>query len=84
MRTNTYRSIPVIEPISVTLDPTDGSINLQDCNGDEMAAILTISATTWRIIVREVARAKRDAALARLESSIHRTPPCSQTSPPAS
>jgi len=60
-------SVPVIDPITVTLDPADGSITLQDYNGDEMAAMLTISATTWRIIVREVARANREAALAQLE-----------------
>ena len=63
----THRSVPVIDPITVTLDPADGSITLQDYNGDEMAAMLTISATTWRIIVREVARANREAALAQLE-----------------
>jgi hypothetical protein len=72
MKTDHTRcSVPVIEPICVTLDPADGSITLQDFNGDEMAAMLTISAATWRIVVREVARAKRDAALARLERSIH-------------
>ncbi len=64
MKTNhTHRSVPVIDPIGVTLDPADGSITLQDYNGDEMAAVLTISATTWRIIVREVARANREAVL---------------------
>jgi hypothetical protein len=67
MKANTYRSVPVIDPITVTLDPADGSITLQDYNGDEMAAMLTISATTWRIVVREVARANREAALAQLE-----------------
>ena len=67
MKANTYRPVPVIDPISVTLDPADGSITLQDYNGDEMAAMLTISATTWRIVVREVARANREAALAKLE-----------------
>lgn len=60
---HTHRSVPVIDPITVTLDPADGSITLQDYNGDEMAAMLTISATTWRIIVREVARANREAVL---------------------
>jgi hypothetical protein len=67
MKANTYRSVPVIDPITVTLDPVDGSITLQDYNGDEMAAMLTISATTWRIVVREVARAQHQAALAKLE-----------------
>ena len=64
---HTHRSVPVIDPITVTLDPADGSITLQDYNGDEMAAMLTISATTWRIVVREVTRAQREAVLAKLE-----------------
>ena len=66
---HTHRSVPVIDPITVTLDPADGSITLQDYNGDEMAAMLTISATTWRIVVREVTCANREAALAQLEGN---------------
>lgn len=57
----------VVDPISVTLNSATGSITLYECTGDEMAAMLTISATTWRIVVREVTRAQHEAALAKLE-----------------
>jgi hypothetical protein len=57
-----FSDLTILEPLRVTLDPSDNSVTIQECNGDEMASLVTISAPTWQIIVREVARAKRDLA----------------------
>lgn len=57
-----FSYVTLLEPFRVTLDPSDNSVTIQECNGDEMASLVTISAPTWQIIVREVARAKRDRA----------------------
>lgn len=57
-----FSDVTLLEPFRVTFDPSDNSVTIQECNGDEMASSVTISAPTWQIIVREVARAKRELA----------------------
>ena len=57
-----FSYVTILEPLRVTLDPSDNSVTIQECNGDEMAPSVTISARTWPIIVRAVARAKRELA----------------------
>lgn len=54
--------VTVMESFRVTLDPADASVTIQEVTFDDHSKIVTIPAETWLIIVREVARAKRELA----------------------
>jgi|GEM_PF-4459773 len=55
-----FSDVALLEPFRVTFDPSDNSVTIQEVTLDEYPSMVTISAPTWSIIVREVARAKRE------------------------
>lgn len=55
-------SVVILDAFFVTLNPTDETVTIQEVTFDEYPSMVTIPARTLQIIVREVARAKRDLA----------------------